>query len=212
VRRLEALRRAGIVDRLSEGVRRIPDDLPERGRRYDAQRSGSATIELQSHLSIEWQTRTVGATWLDWQLIGGAADIADSGFGAEVREGLRQRADFLVEEGLAERRDVRIVLARNLLATLRGRDLDAAAKAIAKETGLTHYPVVDGERIDGVYRRSVLLASGRFAMLDDGMSFSLVPWRLVIEQRLGKTMTAVVRGGAVSWDFGRQRGPAIGSA
>ncbi|WP_433913813.1 DUF3363 domain-containing protein [Brenneria populi] len=27
---------------------------------------------------------------------------------------------------------------------------------------------------------------GRYAMLDDGMRFSLVPWRPVIEQRLGQ--------------------------
>ena len=211
VRRLEALRRAGIVERLSEGVWRIPDDLPERGRQYDAQRTGSATVELQSQLPIELQTRVIGVTWLDRQLIGEAARIGASGFGAEVREGLRRRADFLVEEGLAERHDGRVVLARNLLATLRGRDIDAAAKVIATETGLTHHPVVDGERVAGVYRRSVLLASGRFAMLDNGMGFSLVPWRPVIAQRLGKTITAVVRGGAVSWDFGRQRGPVIGN-
>jgi hypothetical protein len=209
VRRLEALRRAGIVERVSEGVWRIPDDLPERGRLYDAQRIGSATVELQSQLPIERQTRVIGVTWLDRQLIGEAAGIADSGFGAEVREALRRRTDFLVEEGLAERRGARVVLARNVLATLRGRDIDAAAKAIATETGLTHYPVVDRERVSGVYRRSVLLASGRFAMLDNGLGFSLVPWRPVIEQRLGKTMTAVVRGGAVSWEFGRRRGPAI---
>ncbi|WP_438616911.1 DUF3363 domain-containing protein [Parazoarcus communis] len=28
----------------------------------------------------------------------------------------------------------------------------------------------------GVYRRSVMLASGRYAMLDDGRGFSLVPY------------------------------------
>ncbi|MHB1701949.1 MAG: DUF3363 domain-containing protein [Acidobacteriaceae bacterium] len=46
-------------------------------------------------------------------------------------------------------------------------------------------------------------------MLDDGMDFSFVPWKSVIEQRLGQTMAAVVRGSGVSWEFGRQRSPAI---
>jgi hypothetical protein len=32
--------------------------------------------------------------------------------------------------------------------------------------------VADGERVSAVYRRSVMLASERFAMLDDGMGFS----------------------------------------
>lgn len=55
-----------------------------------------------------------------------------------------------------------------------------------------------------------MLASGRYAMLDDGMGFSLVPWRPVIKPRLGKQLSATVRGGSVTWDVGRQRGPSIG--
>jgi hypothetical protein len=205
VRRLEALRRAGIVERVAEGVWRVPTDLPERGRQYDVQRLGGVSVEPRSHLPIERQIRVIGATWLDQQLIGGASGIADNGFGGEVREALRQRSDFLVEQGLAERRGRRVILARNLLATLRGREIDTTAKTIAAETGMAYRPLADGERATGVYRRNVQLASGRFAMLDDGMGFSLVPWKPVIEQRLGQTMTAVVRGSSVTWDMGRRQ-------
>lgn len=209
VRRLEALRRAGIVERVADGVWRVPADLPERGRQYDTQRLAGTSVELRSHLPIERQTRVIGATWLDQQLIGGTSGIADNGFGGEVRDALRQRSDFLIEQGLAERRGQCVILARNLLGTMRGREIAAAAKTIATETGLTHRAVADGESVTGTYRRSVQLASGRFAMLDDGMGFSLVPWRPVIEQRLGQTMTAVIRGSGVSWEFGRQRGPSV---
>ncbi|MFU7556995.1 DUF3363 domain-containing protein, partial [Pseudomonas paraeruginosa] len=52
VRRLEALRRAGIVERVAEGLWKVPDDLPEQGRRYDAQRLGGVAVELKSHLPI----------------------------------------------------------------------------------------------------------------------------------------------------------------
>src|SRR3546814_4722586 len=55
VRRLEALRRAGIVERVAEGLWKVPDDLPERGRQYDAQRLGGVAVELKSHLPIERQ-------------------------------------------------------------------------------------------------------------------------------------------------------------
>ena len=51
-----------------------------------------------------------------------------------------------------------------------------------------------------------MLASGRYDMLDDGMGFSLVPWKPVIEQRLGQQLAATVHGGSVSWSLGRQRG------
>ncbi|WP_197387810.1 relaxase/mobilization nuclease and DUF3363 domain-containing protein [Ralstonia pseudosolanacearum] len=210
VRRLEALRRAGIVERMAEGVWRVPDDLAERGRQYDAQRlAGGVAVELKSHLPIERQTRIIGATWLDQQLISGGKGLGDLGFGAEVKDGLRQRGEFLEEQGLAERRGQRIVLARNLLATLRGRELAQAAKGIAAETGLEHRQVADGQRVAGIYRRSVMLASGRYAMLDDGVGFSLVPWKPVIAQRLGEQLAATVRGGGVSWEIGRRRGLGI---
>ena len=209
VRRLEALRRAGIVERVAEGLWKVPDDLAEQGRRYDAQRLGGVAVELKSHLPIERQACVIGATWLDQQLIGGGSGLGDLGFGGEAREALQQRADFLVEQGLAERRGQRVILARNLLGTLRSRELAQAAEDIAAETGLEHRPVADGQRVAGIYRRSVMLASGRYAMLDDGLGFSLVPWRPVIEQQLGQRLAAMVRGGGVSWEIGRQRGVAF---
>lgn len=46
-------------------------------------------------------------------------------------------------------------------------------------------------------------------MLDDGMDFHLVPWKPVIEQRLGQQLSAVVWGASVSWQLGRQRGMSI---
>ncbi|QFT22723.1 hypothetical protein FIV02_14205 [Pseudomonas sp. THAF187a] len=210
VRRLEALRRAGIVERLADGVWRVPADLPERGRQHDARRQGDVAVELRTPLPVERQVRAIGATWLDQQLIGGSRDLADKGFGREVRDALRQRADFLVEQGLAERQGQRVVLARNLLTTLRGRELAAAAREISAQTGMQYRPATDGERVSGVYRRSVQLASGRFALLDDGIGFSLVPWKPVIEQNLGQSLSAVVQGSSASWQLGRQRGPSIG--
>ena len=205
VRRLEALRSAGLVERLAEGVWKVPNDLPERGRQYDTQRLGGMAVELKSHLPIERQAHAIGATWLDQQLIGGGKGLGNLGFGSEVKDALQQRADFLAEQGLAERRGQRMILARNLLATLRGRELAKTAQDIAAETGLEHRLVADGQRVAGTYRRSVMLASGRYAMLDDGMGFSLMPWKPVIEQRLGQQLAATVRGGGVSWEVGRQR-------
>ena len=209
VRRLEALRRAGIVERVAEGLWTVPGDLPEQGRRYDAQRLGGVAVELKSHLPIERQARVIGATWLDQQLIGGGSGLGDLGFGSETKQAMQQRADFLAEQGLAERRGQRVILARNLLATLRGRELAQVAKDIAAEAGLEYQPMADGQRVAGIYRRSVILASGRYAMLDDGKGFSLVPWKPVIEQRLGQQLAATVRGAEVSWEIGRQRGPSI---
>jgi hypothetical protein len=107
---------------------------------YDAQRLGGVAVELKSHLPIERQARVIGATWLDQQLIGGGSGLGDLGFGGEAKQAMQQRADFLAEQGLAERRGQRVILARNLLGTLRNRELAQAAKDIAAETGLEHRP------------------------------------------------------------------------
>ena len=203
------MRRAGIVERVAEGLWKVPGDLPEQGRRYDAQRLGGVAVELKSHLPIERQARVIGATWLDQQLIGGGSGLGNLGFGSEVNQAMQQRAEFLAEQGLAERRGQRVILARNLLATLRDRDVIRAAKDIATETGLKHRLAADGQRVTGIYRRSLMLASGRFAMLDDGMGFSLVPWTPVIEQRLGMLISAQVHGGTVSWQIRRQQGLSV---
>ncbi|HFQ5888237.1 relaxase/mobilization nuclease and DUF3363 domain-containing protein [Pseudomonas aeruginosa] len=210
VRRLEALRRAGIVERVADGLWKVPDDLAERGRHYDAQRLGGVAVELKSHLPIERQARVIGATWLDEQLIGGGKGLGDLGFGGDAKQAMQQRADFLEEQGMAQRRGQRIILVRNLLGTLRNQELAQAAKVIAAETGLEHRPMADGRRVAGIYRRSVMLASGRYAMLDDAIGFSLVPWKPVIEQRLGQQLAATLRGDRVSWEIGRQRGPSVG--
>jgi hypothetical protein len=101
---------------------------------------------------------------------------------------MRRRLAFLLEQGLAERQGNQIMLKDNLLATLRGRELASVGKSIAADSGLTYRETRDGESIRGVYRRSIDLASGRFAMLDDGIGFSLVPWRPVMEDHLGREL------------------------
>lgn len=212
VRRLEALRRSGVVLRVGEGVWIVPADLLRRAQEHDAKNGAGYAIELHSHMPIEQQVRAMGATWLDRDLVIENARRQHpraQGFGAQVREAAARRVDFLVEQGLAERQGQRVILARNLLTTLRDRDLAAAGKAIQHQTGYIYRPAQDGEHVGGIYRRSVDLASGRYALLDDGTSFSLVPWRRVIEHRLGQQISAVVRGQSVNWQVGRSHGIAI---
>jgi type IV secretory pathway VirD2 relaxase len=204
VRRLEALRRAGIVERVSEGVWRVPGDLPDRGHTYDRQRLSGAQAIVRSYLPIDRQARALGATWLDEQLVAGSRSRAHAGFGGKVQQALAERERFLVEQGFAERQGQRVVFARNLLDTLRTRDLESAARKIEVDTGLVYRSAVEGQRVSGAYRRSLILTSGRFAMLDDGVGFSLVPWRPIIESRLGQSLSAVVRGPSVSWELGRR--------
>jgi hypothetical protein len=121
------------------------------------------------------------------------------------------RTDHLVREGLARRQGQQVVFARDLLATLRERDLSAATTAIAKTTGLDHQRVAEGDPVSGIYRRRVDLASGRYALIEDGQQFVLVPWRPALERHLGREVSGMARaGGAIDWTMGRGRGMRIG--
>jgi hypothetical protein len=64
----------------------------------------------------------------------------------------------------------------------------------------------EGQRISGVYMRPVELTSGRYALLQDGKAFSLVPWKPMLEGRVGQRLSVTVLDGRVDWTLSRQRG------
>ena len=119
-----------------------------------------------------------GSTADCWQ--GVAAEV-----GAEVREVMDRRIDHR-RTGFARRQGRRVIFARDLIHTLRRRELDEAASKLSAQSGLAHRTSAEGERVSGIYRQRVTLASGRFAMIDDGIGFQLVTWRPALGRRLGQ--------------------------
>ena len=173
----------------------------------DANGRKRLSLAIRSDLSLQEQIAARGATWLDRQLLAREPTPTGSGFGAEVRDAIESRADHLATEGLARRQGQRLIFARDLLDTLRRRELREAAGKISAETGLSYHPSAEGEHVAGIYRQRVTLSSGRFAMIDDGLGFQLVPWRPALEQQLGRRVSGVMMtAGRVDWSFGRDRG------
>ena len=151
-----------------------------------------------------------GATWLDRQLIAREPVPTAAGFGAQIRDAMAQRTEHLMEEGLARRQGERVLFARGLIEMLRKRELDATVERLGAETGLTHAPSGVDDYVIGIYRQRVTLASGRFAMINDGLGFQLVPWRPALEQKLGQHVSGtMLPGGGVDWSFGRPLGLGI---
>jgi type IV secretory pathway VirD2 relaxase len=174
----------------------------------DAQGRRRVALAVRSDLSIENQVAASGATWLDRQAV--AKDpvaLGQAGFGAEVRDAMDRRADQLIEQGLAERQARDIVFSHNLIGTLRRREVEALGERLAAETGQSFNQVASGEYVAGAYRQRFALASGRFAMIDDGLGFQLVPWTPSLEKQLGRHVSGVARAdGGIDWGFGRNRG------
>ncbi|HLH89322.1 MAG TPA: DUF3363 domain-containing protein [Xanthobacteraceae bacterium] len=185
-----------------------PGSIVELRRFDDAQGRRRVALAVRSDLPLEQQITANGATWLDRQAIAREpVPLGGGGFGAEVREALDRRAEHLIAQGLAERQSRGVSFSRNLVETLRRRELDALRECLTTETDQTAVKTGAGEYLAGTYRRRFDLASGRFAMLDDGLGFQLVPWSPSLERHLGRHVSGVARGdGGIDWSFGRKRG------
>jgi type IV secretory pathway VirD2 relaxase len=213
VRRLEALRRAGHVERIDADHWNIPSDIAERGMAYDApSRPKDFGVRTLSTLDLDRQVGSDGATWLDRELV--AKDhlsLAGTGFGREVNAALDRRAQRLVEMGHASVKDGFISIPRRAIATLERQEVERVGKEMAAERGLTYAPSGPGEYVTGRLAGAANLASGRFAMIEDGLGFQLVPWQPVLEKRLDQHISGVRRDdGGIEWSFSRKRQIGIG--
>jgi len=213
VRRLEAMRRAlRSVEREVDGTWIIAPDHVERAAAFEAHQARDAPVivDTLSALPLGRQVEADGATWLDRELL--AAEplpLREAGFGRDTREALDRRRQWLVEQGLAREDQDRVVYRTNLLAVLRRRELGRVAGQLSDELGLAYREARGGDRVEGLYRRSVELASGRYALIETSREFTLVPWRPLLDRHLEQSVSGVMRGDAVSWTIGRQRGPSV---
>jgi type IV secretory pathway VirD2 relaxase len=209
VRRLEALRRAGIVERLDADHWEIPKDFLEQSAAYDKQHGRKLVVEVHSAIDLDRQVGADAATWLDRQLVGRhRVETAPMGFGHKVEKALERRQETLIARNLAYRaQDGGVRYQPDLLATLQRRELDRAGGRLAARSvePLTYIPARDGATVRGIYRGSVALTGGRFAVVADERHFTLVPWRAVLERFRGREVTGLVSGMGVSWQLGLQR-------
>ena len=113
------------------------------------------SLATRSDFPLEAQISASGATWIDRQLLARQPATSGNAFGVEVREAMDRHVNHLVEGGLARRQGQRVVFARDLLDTLRQRELDEVSARVAAETGLAHRPSAEGEHVAGIYRQRV---------------------------------------------------------
>lgn len=208
VRRLEAMRRTGFAERFADGSWAIAEGFLDKARAYEERNRmrQPARLALMSSVTLEQMVEAQGATWLDRQLVAEQPEsLRARGFGREAEDAIERRRRWLMQQGLAKERDGRTIYQRNLLRELSRCEVSAAADRLSKELGKPFEAPLDGERIEGVYRRPLRLASGKFAVIEKSKEFTLVPWRAALERQRGKVVSGIVRGDAISWNLTRRR-------
>src|SRR5581483_1557176 len=162
VRRLEALQREGMVERLPDGRWNVGEDYLGRALRYETMHRSRNPVRVTvlSWQRLEDLPQALGATWLDRQLLAKRPEaLGPSGMGAEVETALRARRQWLIEQGLAREQDGQLQYARDLLRTLEARELSQVATDISARTGRQRIEVKAGGSLTGVYRRQLTLNS-----------------------------------------------------
>jgi hypothetical protein len=208
-RRLEALARVGIVQRgRADGEWVIPDDFRERALAHDRARGRGAGLTLLSQHDLGAQLQSAGATWLDRaQTNLDPQNIHQRGFGAEVYDALATRQRWLIAQGLAERVDGgKVRYTKGFVTTLEAGEVSETGPKLAAASGKSWKPVERGDRIEGVYTGKVELMSGPYARIETQRSFSLVPWRDVLERSRGQRVIGRVLERSISWEIDRSRG------
>ena len=72
---------------------------------------------------------------------------------------------------------------------------------------MPYAPPTAGEQAAGTFRQRLTLSSGRFAMIDNGLAFALVPWTPALDRYLDRHVAGVAKeSGGIDWCFGRKRG------
>lgn len=209
VRRLEAMRRLGrLVERQHDGSWSIGPGHAARGAAFD-QAQAKPRVEVLSPVPLEQLAQARARTWLDQELMSPSAQgLGDTGFGHRTRQALQLRRDWLVTEGFARSEEGRIILHRGSLDRLAQQELAKAGETYTASVGKPYATAQTGP-LKGRYRGPVDLISGKFALVERSRDFTLVPWRPVLDKQVGKVVSGIMRGDAISWTIRRERGPAL---
>jgi hypothetical protein len=209
IRRLESMRRiSGIVEREPSGRWIIALDHLDRVAAHEAARlqDRPVAITMLSSQPLDRLVDADAATWIDRELVSaGPEPVRDTGFGHELRDAQARRRQWLVAQGFAEEASGGTTFSNGMVAALQRRELLRVADQLSDELNMPFRESAEGSRIEGVYRRSVDLVSGRFAVIERARDFTLVPWRPVLERQVGKSVSGLMRGDGISWSIGRSR-------
>ena len=197
-RRLEALRRDGIGERLGTGEWRIDEGFVERAAGYDARRAGGIRLAVLSWVPLEQQVGLNAETWLDGIDPGGAR-------GAKLLGELRQqRQAWLRQQGLLGAGDDQLTADQR--ARLRSLELGRRTAMLAAQSSRTALALQPGDTFDGKLEGHLDLASGRMAIIGNAKQFALVPWRDALGRQIGRELNIRQTATGLIWSLGTERG------
>ncbi len=208
-RRLETLRKARLVETFTRGSVDVRKDFLKKVDKHFEKlaRQSPTIIRKLERRDFEQQITARGETWLDHQLAGTASEpLGYSGLGGEVRAAMNRRMETHRERGFVRDHGAKS-LTQSQLKSLQQEGMDRAARDIEGQTGLRYKAMEGGQSFSGSFKRTYETAHAKFAIIENGLNFSLVPWKQGLEHlRQRQVQLAMSPGMDISWTRGRSRG------
>ncbi len=209
-RRLEALRRDGLVSREADGTFRLSHDhLSRVAAREGMGGRESARVDLLDPHSLERQTQYRGPTWLDRMTHGDEdrSQLRDEGFGKQLNEARKQRETTLEKLGLGERRADGFHPTRDWRESLLGMEEKAITERIERESGRVAHVALEGDKVRGLYVGRIDTAEQSYGLIeraDHRFSATLVPWRPDMDRALNQYVSGRVNEHGFDFNYGRE--------
>ncbi len=194
-RRLEALRRSGIVDVTGEGVWTIPNDFIERVKRLEKAKSAQSVLRVKSWMTLDTQIKAKALTWLD---------DTDQHLEGKFTQAKQARMEHLREIGFLRPNESQ--LSQELSDKLKRQEIQNRAETEIKSSQRLFVNIVNGQSFDGQYEKSLYMAQGRMAVIGNVHEFAIVPWRKDLERHRGRSMQFEMSARKLSWTIGKERG------
>ncbi len=210
VRRLEVMRRAGLVQRAGNGDFIVGRDHLITAMAFEERvaRRAPFSVQVASYWSLSEQVEARALTHLDRVLVGDAeSSSGEAKFAREFEQALQQRRLFLIEQGWMAPHEA--APSRQTIQRLAQLELTNQARVLSGELGM---PVLtyDAHRVSGVYARRIDLTQGRMALIVGERQANLVPWRPALERFAGREVEGAIRGQGLSWTLSRGIGRSVG--
>ncbi|MFC7293013.1 DUF3363 domain-containing protein [Hirschia litorea] len=193
-RRLEGLRRKGIVDLVGKDVWKIPTDYLTRISTLESKPIDQAKLSVKSWMPLDKQITANGYTWLDSQ-----KDVLKGRF-AEAKE---KRIVYLRQKGWLKGKEVELSDTSQRL--LRNQETKRVLAIEINQSKRNPIDLVSGGSIFGRYEKSLYLAKGRMALIGNAHQFAIVPWRPALERHLGREMLFEMGRRNISWKLGKEQ-------
>ncbi len=206
IRRLEAMRRAGLVERSRDGLFAIAPDHLDRALDYEAQLVAKAPVRARmlSYWTLDEQVEALGPTHLDRVLAREiSADEGEGAFAKRYTAALQQRRLFLIEQGWMGEGDRQ--LQPSVLRTLADRERADLARHLSQKHGRHAFSTFTPAHVSGVYAERIDLAQGRMAVIVGARQVNIVPWRPALERFAGREVEGQLRGSSYAWRLSRGR-------